>query len=274
MDERREQEMPGEEEAKGVEYGRRGMATIFGAPISWVALFGALMGVTALVPMLFYIFGGGFISAGMAIFGPLTGLVLGPWAGGIAGLVGGLIGMFLSPASYPLGVVDVFLSGAFLSLAWGLTVRKYRKIMIVWWVLWIVIVNVYPYYIPGQAMGFEPPTQPGYFLSWSWTYVGFVLYLILGGRFVPKWVEEGSSAVTTFFGLLLMNFFGNTVWMLPWKIIYFSVLKFPADTVMADNVISWWAYTAPMVLAATIVTQVTITAMRRGGLRQATGGMV
>jgi hypothetical protein len=273
MDELKVQETPGEE-TKGVKYRRRGMATVAGAPISWLALFGALMGVTSLVPMLFYIFGGGFISAGMAIFGPITGLVLGPWAGGIAGLVGGLIGMFLSPASYPLGLVDAFLSGAFLSLSWGLMIRKYSKFCIVWWVFWIIVVNVYPYYVPGAAGGFELPTQPGYFLSWSWTYLGLVLYLVLGLRFVPKWLEEGVSPTLMFLGLLLLNFFGNTCWMLPWKIIYFSILKFPADTVMADNTISWWAYTAPMVIAGTIVAQVTITAMRRGGLRQASGGLV
>lgn len=261
-------------EAGPVEYKKRGMATIFGAPISWVALFGALMGVTALVPMIFYIFGGGFISAGMAIFGPITGLVLGPWAGLIAGLVGGIIGMFLSPASFPLGIIDAFLSGAFIPLSWGLTIRRYHKILLVWWILWLIIVNVYPYYIPGSAGGYGAPTQPGYFLSWSWSYVGIVLFLILGLKFVPKWVEEGASPVMMFIGLLLMNFFGNTCWMLPWKIIYFSILKFPADTVMADNIISWWAYTAPMVIAGTIVAQVTITAMRRGGLRQASGGMV
>ena len=43
----------------------------------------------------------------MIIFGPLAGMILGPWAGAIAGLIGGLIGMFISPGSYPLGFIDV-----------------------------------------------------------------------------------------------------------------------------------------------------------------------
>jgi hypothetical protein len=182
--------------------------------------------------------------------------------------------MFLSPASYPLGIVDAFLSGAFIPLCWGLAARKYTKIFIVWWLLWIAVVNVYPYYIPGQAGGFAPPTQPGYLLGWSWTYLGLVLYLILGIKFVPKWLEEGSPVMLSFAGLLLFYFFGNTSWMLPWKIIYFAILKFPADVVMVDNMISWWAYTAPMVIAGAVVAQVTLTAIRRGGLRQATGGIV
>jgi hypothetical protein len=102
------------------EFTGKGMATMFGAPISWIALFGALMGALSIVPMIFYPFGGGFASAGMIIFGPMAGLILGPWAGAIAGVIGGLIGMFISPGSYPLGFIDVLLSGAFLPIFWGL----------------------------------------------------------------------------------------------------------------------------------------------------------
>ena len=82
--------------------------SIFGAPVSWVALFGALIGALSLVPFLFYVNGGGFMSAGMGIFGPLAGVMLGPFAGFVAGAIGGVIGMFISPAAYPLGFVDVF----------------------------------------------------------------------------------------------------------------------------------------------------------------------
>ena len=88
-------------------------AGIFGAPISWVALVGALMGALAIVPFIFYPFGGGFMSAGMGVFGPIGGMLLGPWAGAIAGFIGGFIGMMISPGAYPLGFVDVFLSGVF-----------------------------------------------------------------------------------------------------------------------------------------------------------------
>jgi hypothetical protein len=76
-------------------YRGQGMATVLGGPISWVALFGALIGALSIVPMLFYLSGGGYVSAGMIIFAPLAGIVLGPWAGFVAALIGGLIGMFL-----------------------------------------------------------------------------------------------------------------------------------------------------------------------------------
>jgi hypothetical protein len=150
------------------DFAGRGMARIFGAPISWVALFGALMGALSIVPMIFYPFGGGFASAGMVVFGPLSGVILGPWAGAIAGIIGGLIGMFISPASYPLGIVDVFLSGAFLPLAWGLSHPRYRKIFIPVFIIAFLLHLVIPYIWPGPAGGFDAINIGSYLLSFIW----------------------------------------------------------------------------------------------------------
>jgi len=48
-------------------------------------------------------------------------MILGPWARLVAGLIGGFIGMTISPASFPLGFVDILFSSAMLSL--------YRELM-------------------------------------------------------------------------------------------------------------------------------------------------
>lgn len=256
------------------QYERRGLATIVGAPISWVALFGGLIGVSSLIPMIFYIFGGGFLSVGMVIFGPIAGIVLGPFAGFVAGLIGGLIGMFISPASFPLGFIDANLSGAFIPLYWGLVNKKYWKLFVPWWILWIVIAIVWPYHYPGIAGGFSPPSEPSYTISWLWTYIGLVLYLIIGIKYLPNWIKEGVSRGKMFVGLLIYMFIANTSWMVPWKIVYFAILKYPADVVMADNLISWWAYTLPMVVASAVVAQVVLEALRKSGLRRPPGGIV
>ena len=154
------------------EFTGRGMATIFGAPISWIALFGALMGALSIVPMIFYPFGGGFASAGMLVFGPLAGLILGPWAGAVAGLIGGLIGMFISPGSYPLGLIDVMLSGMLLPIFWGLAKPYYRKIYIPFVILWIIYYFLTPFYFPGEAGGFRrgpaAHVHPVLYLGTSW----------------------------------------------------------------------------------------------------------
>jgi len=255
-------------------YERRGLATILGAPISWVALFGALIGFSSLIPMIFYIFGGGFLSVGMVIFGPIAGMVLGPFAGYVAGVIGGLIGMFISPASYPLGFIDANLSGAFIPLFWGLMNKKYAKLTIPFWIMWMLVAIVWPYHYPGPAGGFASPNEPTYTISWLWTYLGFALFLALGLKFVPNWIKEGSPRRNMIAGLLLYNFMANTAWMVPWKIIYFGILKYPSDVVVADNLISWWAYTLPMVIASTAVGLVVLEALRKSGLRRPPGGIV
>jgi hypothetical protein len=143
----------------------RSASGIFGAPISWVALIGALMGALAVVPFLFYPVGGGYTSLGMGIFGPMAGVILGPWAGGVAGFIGGIIGMFIAPGAYMFGFADVFMSGVFLPLAWALVLPKYRKIGLIVFPIVMIIGAIMPYYWPGPAIGVEQETTAGYLFS-------------------------------------------------------------------------------------------------------------
>jgi MFS family permease len=248
-------------------------AAIFGVPLAWIAAFGALIGVFSIVPMIFYIFGGGFLSAGMIIFSPLAGIIMGPWAGYIAGLIGGLIGMLISPASYPLGFIDANLSGAFIPLYWGLVKKNYWKFMIPWWILWIIVALIWPYHIPGPAGGYKEAPEPYYSLSWAWSYIGFALYLATL-KFLNNWISENSTTTKKIAGFIIYNFIANTAWMVPWKIIYFALLKYPPETVVADNIISWWAYTLPMVVATTIIAYAVVEAMRKSGMYRPPGGVV
>jgi hypothetical protein len=263
-------------------YEGRGMATILGAPISWVAIFGALVGGLSFVPMLFYLTGGGFVSAGMIIFAPMAGVVLGPWAGFLAGLVGGLIGMFLSPGSYPLGPIDANLSGSFIALSWGLTGhRRYLKFFVPWTLFWIIFCLIVPYrtslWVGGE---FGQVTEPAYTLSWLWAYVGLALLLVnaaLGGP-LWRWVRQpeaerqallfGLLPVKMFLGVLGLAFAACTSWMVPWIGVYNWLLKFPADVATSVNYGAWIGYAIPISLASAVVNTLAIVAIRRAGLRR------
>ncbi len=251
----------------------RGMATILGAPISWVALFGALIGALSIVPMLFYLTGGGFVSAGMIIFAPLSGIVLGPWAGYVAGLIGGLIGMFLSPGSYPLGFIDANLSGGLIALFWGLAAdRRYAKYLIPFGVFWIVFSLIVPYRTPLWVSGeFGQAAEPAYTLSWLWAYVGLGLYLVnlIAGGFLWRWVRDPRSDRTRMFvGVLGLSFVACSLWMVPWIGVYNWLLAFPADAATSVNYGAWVGYALPISVASSIVITLTIIALRRSGLRR------
>ena len=81
-----------------------------GASIAFIAVYGAILGALALVPIFPYFGGGGFIPLSV-IFTAIGPLVLGPIGGIIAAVIGGFIGMFVSPAMFPLGLLDVLLTG-------------------------------------------------------------------------------------------------------------------------------------------------------------------
>jgi hypothetical protein len=93
---------------------------IFGTPIAWIAVYGALIGVTSLVPVLPYAGGGGFWPLATPLAG-IAPLILGPVGGIVAAVVGGIIGMFIAPPAYPLGIIDavsvVVLPAIFVGLA-------------------------------------------------------------------------------------------------------------------------------------------------------------
>jgi predicted membrane protein len=265
--------MAGGETAGAREFQGRGMATVLGAPISWVALFGALVGALSIVPMLFYLSGGGYVSAGMIIFAPLAGIVLGPWAGFVAALIGGLIGMFLSPASYPLFIIDANLSGSFIALYWGLASdRKYTKFLIPWAVFWIAFVLIVPYRNSlGVDAQFGTASEPTYSLGWLWAYAGLALLIVnaLAGGFLWRWVRDpASDRVRLFLGVLGVSFIGCTSWMVPWIGVYNWRLSFPIETANAVNYAAWIGYVVPISVASAVVITLSIVALRRSGLRR------
>jgi hypothetical protein len=254
------------------EFRGTGMATIFGAPISWIALFGALMGALSIVPMIFYPFGGGFASAGMVVFGPLSGMVLGPFAGTIAGIIGGLIGMFISPASYPLGLIDVFLSGALLPLLWGLAHPRYRKYFVPLMILYIIFHLIWPYTIPGEAGGFAPVKEPNYFLSYIWAPLGVLSAIFLQKRFLMG--MDSDKLVTRLASFILYNFAPLTFWLMPWIGFYFFFLNYPPDLATLNLVVSWWFYILPISVASGIVAMLLVRALERSGLRRVPGSVL
>ena len=207
-------------------YEAKSSVSIFGAPVSWVALFGSLIGALSIVPMAFYTSGGGFMSAGMGVFAPISGVLLGPWAGFVAGVIGGTIGMMISPAAYPLGFLDVILSGAFMPLAWGLFIPKFYK-----WLLVIMPVNfllyfLVPYYYPG--IGDIRPIEPAYALSRNTAIVAIIVFFLFGRKFMS--MMESPKIRTHIIGMVGVMFLACSLWNWPWVWPYALLFKLPVGT--------------------------------------------
>jgi len=145
---------------------------IGGTPIAWIAVYGALVGVTSLVPILPYAGGGGFwpLATPLACIAPL---ILGPAGGIIAAFVGGIIGMFIAPPAFPLGIIDavsvVVLPAIFVALA--LNMKKAKWIFLAWQVIITAIFFVVMFVYPGVSGGWPPIATSSYF--WQRSTTGF-----------------------------------------------------------------------------------------------------
>ncbi len=73
---------------------------IGGASVAWITLYGALCGVTSLIPVFPYVGGGGYVPL-QTMFSAIAPVLLGPVGGIVAATVGGVIGMFIAPAAFP-----------------------------------------------------------------------------------------------------------------------------------------------------------------------------
>lgn len=71
-------------------------ASIGGAPVAYVVVFAAVIAAFSFVPFSIVFSGGSSFPMSQGIY-PLTGWVLGPWAGAAACGVGALLGVFLAP---------------------------------------------------------------------------------------------------------------------------------------------------------------------------------
>lgn len=252
----------GNEERK---FKAKSAVSIFGAPVSWVALFGALIGAFSIVPFIFYVSGGGMMSAGMGIFAPISGILLGPWAGFVAGMVGGVIGMMISPAAYPLGFLDVLLSGGLLPLAWGLMQPRYHKLLLLLYPLSVACLFFIPYYLPGEAAGYSGLTQPTWAYAHYWAWLALVL-MIFGAKWIWRLIESDKVAPHVI-GLGLNFYLAMCIWIPHWDWPYFLLLKFPYEAALTSLVFHWLNPIIPMLGAGTAISYFLIRAVRKGNLR-------
>jgi len=257
-------------------FSQSGLATIAKAPVSWVALFAAINGVTSLIPFYFYVTGGGYISLGSGLFMPLAGQILGPWAGTIASFIGALIGMFLAPGAFPLGLIDVILSGAIIGLSAGLIARKWKWWFLGWWIINIALIIIFPYRWPGRAINLAPPNEPNYILSWSYVILAFILWLVLGPLttdLLHKWSSRRSSSKVRIFGLILMGYISRASMQPMWSLPFSYILRWPQDWVIIDNLVNLPVYSLNWI-ATGLLAYFVFRALWRTRLRRIPGSLV
>jgi hypothetical protein len=237
---------------------------IYGASVAWIAVYAGICGATSLVPIFPYIGGGGFLPL-CVVFEALAPLILGP-AGTVSSFIGGIVGMFICPAAYPLGLLDVILTGTLPAVFVTLTIRddKLWPLTIITFLAMGIWINLFPYYWPGAALGFETPPQPLYFALTAWYWIPWLaINASLGIRLIPKWAR--GSGAKRYVGIYIALLSGLSIWWIPWCLPYWYMFHYPVALAVATCIAySWWVPALSVVV--TIICVPIVEGLRRSGL--------
>ena len=253
------------------EYTGSSASSIFGGPLSWVAAFGALTAIGSIVPIIIYPLGGGYLSLSQLLLFPLAGYMLGPWAGLVACGIGASIGLFIAPAAYPLGVIDVLAYGAIFGLSYGLLSRRWRYLALILWIASFPLIAVFPYRWPGAAAGFAPPASPAYLVSWSFYAFVFLIWAVWAFTPIHRWVRSDGKTVLRIAGFIIASLAGSGFPNGYGGVIYYFILKKPIEIAILEN---WQS--VPLYAAALIVGPVVFAVFQslgRTGLRRVPGSL-
>jgi hypothetical protein len=206
---------------------------------------------------------------------PLAGigtLILGPVGGIVAALVGGIIGMFIAPGAFPLGIVDatlvVMFPAVFVALALNMGSKKYKWIFVAWQVLMTVIFFVALYLYPGVVGGWPPISTESYFVStlYFWLLPLIVLLSPLGTKYIHNWARSSDAKQRTI-GVFLGSWMAMNGWYIsPSYWVYWILFAFPSPLLY---LMSWGIYSWYMPLFAVLITVITVPlaeALRRSGM--------
>ncbi len=248
---------------------------IGGASIAWVTLYGALCGVTSLIPVFPYVGGGGYVPL-QNMFSAIAPILLGEVGGIVAATVGGIIGMFIAPAAFPLQLVDVLLTGTLPAFCVALMVNAHKRgwLAIAWCVIIGIFGTLFPFWVPGSAAGFAQPANPVTYVllvAYYWAIPLIVLLTPLGRRLIPEWARSDDRKFK-YIGLAIAFIMGLFTWFLPWSLPYWYVYQYEPSVGVATLIgYMWWV---PLFsLAIAVITVPLVEALKRSGLPKIPGAL-
>ncbi|HJX24347.1 MAG TPA: hypothetical protein VJ574_08110 [Candidatus Bathyarchaeia archaeon] len=243
---------------------RQRSIAILGVPISWIAIVGSLVGVGTLIQVeILFVAPVGDHFQLSTVLAPLVGLVLGPYGGFAAAILGGIIGMFLNPAAYYMGVGNIMDLGM-AALATGWIINKKWHWTAIMYVTMIVAYNIVPFYILNI---YTPPIDPAVHLAMWFYYAGFGFLLSLGWNILPSWARSENPG-KLFVATWILTWIGVAPGHLLGWIAYDVLFSFP----MALNVIVG-ATVMPrqrlfILTVGALISSAVLIALRRTGLRK------
>jgi hypothetical protein len=180
--------------------------TIGGAPISYVALFAAALGVTALIPFFIMTTGKAFPVSELLVV--LAGIVLGPIGGFVAGLVGGVIGLAIAPYTAANGILAP-LTPALGAMAGGYFAQRGQK---KWLGVLILALFLADFTFKGLVINHVSPAF-WLFLAAAVAWLSLVIAVTPLQTMAANWLRSKNIALLTA-GVAIVTFMGTCTAMI------------------------------------------------------------
>lgn len=241
-----------------------------GASIAFIAVYGAIQGALALVPIFPYVGGGGFVPLSV-VFSAIGPLVLGPIGGILAAVIGGTVGMFISPATFPLGPLDILLTGVlpafYTAFALNGDDKKFLGMAIIFWIITGIFATVFPFIFPGVGTGTgEYAWDPLVSILALYYWLPWLILMItpLGTKLIPEWAR-GEDRPKRYLAVFLAVLMGLMAWYIPWGTIYWLILEYSVALGIATH-IAYMPWVPAMAIITSIIAVPVVEALERSGL--------
>jgi hypothetical protein len=260
-------------ETKSSEADVRAAATIGGAPISWVAIIGALMGAGTLVPLVFYVEGGGYHPLSKALYVAVVA-ILGIWGGTASITIGGIIALFLAPGAASSFIISLIFDYIVLALVIGFILNGKWKILIPIWAAGVIMYLVFPWWIPGpafvQSIGLAGPYDfYPLFIAANWFDLSSILIVLIFRDKIPAWIRSDDTKkmvaafCLTVWGSEISHLFG-------WG--FFAILySTPAELIAILSMVSVPIERTVLAAVGALVGVPLLKTLRKSGLRSIPG---
>jgi hypothetical protein len=255
----------------GKESDARAAATIGGAPISWVAIIGALLGAGTMVPVVYYIEGGGYHSLAKAMYVPVVA-ILGPIGGMVSIMIGGGIALFIAPGAvggpnFPASLTFDYLM---LSILIGMILNGKWKQMIPFWAVGLFFYIFIPWIIPGPAFVASVGIVGPYdfwpiFIASNWFDIGSIVIVLLFGAKIPKWIRSDDrktmvvAVLLTVWATEISHLYGWGIWAV--------VVSSPAELIAVLSAVAVPLERAVYSTVGALIGVPLLVALRKSGLR-------
>lgn len=239
------------------------------------ATFAAIYGTLRLVPFSVWIGGSGRVFTATEFVAPLLGIMLGPYAGSVAGVIGTLLGIIFTGRTNFFGLD--FLPVMVNALVLGFLVRKKWLLSVLLYSALLVLFFVHPSTLHFTSVPLPNGTVE---LPFVWLHISVWLILLSPlSRKSAEWISGGSTSKATS-AACVIALIGTTAQHLTGTLLFASMAE-PLMGITPETLqVRWIAvfYVYPVerlivVFAAAVVTVAVIKALKAAGLFHMPGGM-